>query len=114
MDITLELDTMYHEREKGRSHSREKNAEASKAISSHPQNSSSSNQKKMKSFQKRDKPRYSLLNKKFKLMGSEKERRVKEGFCAYCGGKHGLKPCFKRPQNKLSQPSGKFPIQGKA
>ncbi|MBW0464011.1 hypothetical protein O181_003726 [Austropuccinia psidii MF-1] len=78
MDVTLEFDTRYHERKK------EKNPEASKFISSHPQNSSSSSNKKKKNFWKRDKPNSSLLNKDFQLMNSEKERRIKEGICTYC------------------------------
>ncbi|MBW0555794.1 hypothetical protein O181_095509, partial [Austropuccinia psidii MF-1] len=72
MDITLDLDTRYHERQK------EKKPEALKS------NSSSSSHKKKKNFQKRDKPHSSLLNKDFKLMNSEKERRIKEGLCTYC------------------------------
>ncbi|MBW0553878.1 hypothetical protein O181_093593 [Austropuccinia psidii MF-1] len=73
MDVTLELDTRYHDRQK------EMKPEASKSNSSDPQNSSSSSQKKKKNFQKRNKPHSSLLNKDFKLMNSEKERRIKEG-----------------------------------
>ncbi|MBW0568204.1 hypothetical protein O181_107919 [Austropuccinia psidii MF-1] len=114
MDITLELDTRYHERQNKKSNHQEKKPEAAKSSSSHPQSSSSSIQKKKKSFQKRDKPHSSLLKKDFKFMNSEKERRIKEGLCTYCGGKHSLESCFKRPQNKLTQPSGKFPSQGKA
>ncbi|MBW0576512.1 hypothetical protein O181_116227 [Austropuccinia psidii MF-1] len=114
MDITLELDTRYHERQNEKSHHQEKNPEASKSSSSHPQNCSSSSHKKKKNFQKRDKPHSSLLNKDFKLMNSEKERRIKEGLCTYFGGKHGLESCIKRPQNKLTQPSGRFTSQGKA
>ncbi|MBW0483978.1 hypothetical protein O181_023693 [Austropuccinia psidii MF-1] len=97
MDVTLELNTRYHEREK------EKKTEASKSISSHPQNSSSSINKK-KNFQKRDKPHSSFLNKDFKLMNSEKERRIKEGLCTYCDGKHSLESCLKRPKTNLTQP----------
>ncbi|MBW0555580.1 hypothetical protein O181_095295 [Austropuccinia psidii MF-1] len=109
MDISLELDTRYHERQK------EKTPEASKSNSSHNQNSSrSSHEKRSFHSQKRDKPHSSLLNKDFKLKGSEKERRIKEGLCTYCGGKHSLESCVKRPQNKLTQPSGSFPSQGKA
>ncbi|MBW0568019.1 hypothetical protein O181_107734 [Austropuccinia psidii MF-1] len=110
MYITLEIETRYHERKK------EKMPEASKSVSSHHQNSSRSNQKKKKNFhsKKRDNPYYSFLNKEFKLKGSEKERRLKEGLCAYCGGKHNLKACVKWPQNQLAKPSGKFPIQGKS
>ncbi|MBW0537749.1 hypothetical protein O181_077464 [Austropuccinia psidii MF-1] len=45
MDITLELDSRYHERQEKIHHS-EKKAEASKSNSSHPKDSSSSIQKK--------------------------------------------------------------------
>ncbi|MBW0460352.1 hypothetical protein O181_000067 [Austropuccinia psidii MF-1] len=114
MDVTLELDTRYHERQKEKTHHQEKKPEASKSNSSHPQNSSSSSQKKKKNFQKRDKPHSSLLNKDFKFMNSDKERRIKEGLCTYCGWKHSLESCFKRPQKKLTQPSGQFPSQVKA
>ncbi|MBW0474580.1 hypothetical protein O181_014295 [Austropuccinia psidii MF-1] len=71
MDITLEIDTRYHERKKEKRHHQEKNPEASKSNSSHPKNSSNSNQKK-KNFKKRDKHHSSLLNKDFKLMNYEK------------------------------------------
>ncbi|MBW0526679.1 hypothetical protein O181_066394 [Austropuccinia psidii MF-1] len=100
MDITLEPDTRYHERQNEKSHHKEKKPEASKSNSSHPQNSSSSSQKKKKNFPERDKPHSSLLNKDFRLMNYEKERRIKEGLCTYCGGKNSLEFCFKRPQNK--------------
>ncbi|MBW0510451.1 hypothetical protein O181_050166 [Austropuccinia psidii MF-1] len=108
MDVTLELDTRYHERQKQKGNHQEKKPEASNS------NSSSSSQWKKKNFQKRDKPHSCLLNKVFKLMNSEKERRIKEGLHTYCGGKHSLESCFKRPQNKLTQPSGNFPSQGKS
>ncbi|MBW0481349.1 hypothetical protein O181_021064 [Austropuccinia psidii MF-1] len=65
MDITLELDSRYHERQKGKSHHQEKKPEASRSNSSHPQDYSRSSQKKKKNFQKRDKPHSSLLNKDF-------------------------------------------------
>ncbi|MBW0549551.1 hypothetical protein O181_089266 [Austropuccinia psidii MF-1] len=80
MDVSLKLDTRYHERQKEKNHHQEKKPEASKSNSSHHQNSSSSSHKK-KNFhsQRRDKPHSSLLNKDFKLKGSEKERRIKEG-----------------------------------
>ncbi|MBW0585590.1 hypothetical protein O181_125305, partial [Austropuccinia psidii MF-1] len=84
MDVTLELDDRYHERQKEKNHHQEKNLEASKSNSSHPQNSSSSSHNNKKNFQKRDKPHSSLLNKDFKLMNSEKERRIKEGLCTHC------------------------------
>ncbi|MBW0492794.1 hypothetical protein O181_032509 [Austropuccinia psidii MF-1] len=114
IDITLKLDTWYHERQKKKNHHQENNPEASKSNSSHPQISPSSNQAKKKNFQKRDKPHSSLLNKYFNSMNFEKERRVKEGLCTYCGGEHSLESCFKRPQNNLIQLAGKFPIQGKS
>ncbi|MBW0565228.1 hypothetical protein O181_104943 [Austropuccinia psidii MF-1] len=105
MDLSLELDTRYHERQKEKNHHQEKNPEASKSNSSHNHNSSSSNHnKKNFHFQKRDKPHSSLLNKDFKLKGSEKERRIKEVLCTSCGGKHSIESCFKRPQNKFTQP----------
>ncbi|MBW0516111.1 hypothetical protein O181_055826 [Austropuccinia psidii MF-1] len=78
MDITLKLDTGYHERKNEKIHHQEETPEASKSNYSHPQNSASSSQKK------KDKPHYSLLNKDFKLMNSEKERRIKEGLCTHC------------------------------
>ncbi|MBW0493664.1 hypothetical protein O181_033379 [Austropuccinia psidii MF-1] len=72
MDITLELDTRYHERQNEKSNHQEKKPEASRSHSSHPQSSLSASQKKKKNFQKRDKLHSSLLNKDFKLMNSEK------------------------------------------
>ncbi|MBW0494017.1 hypothetical protein O181_033732 [Austropuccinia psidii MF-1] len=112
MDITLELDMRYHERQKQKSHHQKKNPEASKSSSSQPQSSSNSNQKK-KNFQKRDNPHSSLFNKDFKLMNSEKNKN-QGGLCTYCGGKHSFESFLKRPQNKITQPSGQFPSQGKA
>ncbi|MBW0542808.1 hypothetical protein O181_082523 [Austropuccinia psidii MF-1] len=114
MDITLEHYTRYHERQNEKSHHQEKNPEASILNFSHPQSYLSSNQKKKKNFQKRDIPHSSLLNKDFKLIGSEKERIIKDGLCAYCGGNHSLESCFKRTQNQLAQLLCKFPSQGKA
>ncbi|MBW0586737.1 hypothetical protein O181_126452 [Austropuccinia psidii MF-1] len=77
MDVTVELDTRYHERQKEKNHYQEKKLEAPRSSTSHPQNSSSSSHKKKSNFQKRDKPHSSFLNKDFKLMNSEKERRIK-------------------------------------
>ncbi|MBW0579739.1 hypothetical protein O181_119454 [Austropuccinia psidii MF-1] len=113
-EVTLELDTRFHERQKEKNLYQEKTPEDQRSNTSHPQNSSSSSHKKKKNFQKRDKPHSSLLNKVFKLMNSKKERRIKEGLCTYCGGKNSLESCFKRPQNKPTQPSGQFPSKGKA
>ncbi|MBW0523124.1 hypothetical protein O181_062839 [Austropuccinia psidii MF-1] len=111
MDIDLELDTRYHEMQKEKRHHQNKNPEASKSNYSHPQSYSRSNKKK-KNFQMRDKPYSSWLNKDFKCVNSEKERRIKEGLCTYCGGKNSLESCFKRPQTLLAKPLGKFPSQG--
>ncbi|MBW0524431.1 hypothetical protein O181_064146 [Austropuccinia psidii MF-1] len=107
MDVTLEPNTRYHERQKEKKNYQEKNTEPSKSSSSHTQNSSSSSHNKRNlKVQKRDKLHYSLLNKDQRLMGFEKERILKEGFCAYCGGKNGLEACIKRP---IYQPEGRFP-----
>ncbi|MBW0465446.1 hypothetical protein O181_005161 [Austropuccinia psidii MF-1] len=115
MDATLELVTKYHERQKEKNHHQEQKTEASKSSYYHHQNSASSSHKKNNfQVQKRDKPHSSLLNRNNKLMGSEKERRIKEGLCTYCCGKHSIDACFKRPQNQLTQPSGSITIQGKA
>ncbi|MBW0555410.1 hypothetical protein O181_095125, partial [Austropuccinia psidii MF-1] len=113
MDMTLDLETRYHGRQNEKSNHQEKKPEASKSNSSHPQSSSSSSQKKKNNFQKRDKPHSSLLNKNFKLMNSEKQRTIKEGICTYCGGKHSLESCFKRPQNKLPNCQANFPAREK-
>ncbi|MBW0528196.1 hypothetical protein O181_067911 [Austropuccinia psidii MF-1] len=98
MDITLELDTRYHGRQKEKNHHQEKKLEASKS------NSSSSSHKKKKNFQKRDNPHSSLLNKDFKLINSEKERRIKEGLCTYCGWK-----CQPVSQNQSTSMIAKIP-----
>ncbi|MBW0471819.1 hypothetical protein O181_011534 [Austropuccinia psidii MF-1] len=113
MYITLELDTRYHERQKEKIHHQEKNPGASKSNSSHPQSSSSSNQKKKKNFQKRDKPHSSLLNKDFKLMHSEKKRRIRECLCTYCGGCIVLSPVSKGLQTSLPNHQANFPAREK-
>ncbi|MBW0483381.1 hypothetical protein O181_023096 [Austropuccinia psidii MF-1] len=43
----------------------------------------------------KDKPHAALLTKENKFIGSEKERRIKEGLCTYSGGKHPIGKCFK-------------------
>ncbi|MBW0553998.1 hypothetical protein O181_093713 [Austropuccinia psidii MF-1] len=107
MDITLELDTRYHERKKEKGSHQEKKPLISRANSSKPPQRSPSKKpyhrknKKGKNFQaSKDKPHSSLLTKDKKLIGSEKERRIKEGLCNYCGGKHPFEKCFKRPENR--------------
>ncbi|MBW0559630.1 hypothetical protein O181_099345 [Austropuccinia psidii MF-1] len=121
MDMTLELDTRYHERQKEKGSHQEKKPPVTGSNSSrHPQDSSSKRHhhkknKKGKKFQaSKNKPHSALLKKDNNLIGSEKERRIKEGLCTYCDGKHPIEKCFKRPQNKPGS-SRCFPSkQGKA
>ncbi|MBW0588018.1 hypothetical protein O181_127733 [Austropuccinia psidii MF-1] len=121
MDITLELDTRYHERQIEKGSNQEKKPPVTGSNSSrHPQDSSSKRHhhkknKKGKRFQvSKDKPHFALLNKDNKLVCSEKERRIKEGLCIYCGGKQPIEKCFKRPQNKPGSSRGFPSKQGKA
>ncbi|MBW0496869.1 hypothetical protein O181_036584 [Austropuccinia psidii MF-1] len=121
MDITLELDTRYHERQKEKGSHQEKKPPVTGSNSSRPPQDSSSRRphhkknKKGKQFQaSKDKPHSVLLNKDHKLISSEKERRIKEGLCTYCGGKHPIEKCFKRPQNKPGSSRGFPSQQGKA
>ncbi|MBW0589836.1 hypothetical protein O181_129551 [Austropuccinia psidii MF-1] len=121
MDITLELDTRYHERKKEKGSHQEKKPPISGSNSSKPPQSSSSKKpyprknKKGKNFQvSKDKPHAALLNKDNKLIGSEKERRIKEGLCNYCGGKNPFEKFFKRPENRQGSLKGFPSKQGKA
>ncbi|MBW0573410.1 hypothetical protein O181_113125 [Austropuccinia psidii MF-1] len=121
MDITLKLDTRNHERQKEKGSHQEKKRPVTGSNSSRPPHDSSSKRphhkknKKGRQFQvTKDKPHASLLNKDNKLIGSEKERSIKEGLFTYCGGKYPTKKCFKTPQNKPGS-SISFPSkQGKA
>ncbi|MBW0463351.1 hypothetical protein O181_003066 [Austropuccinia psidii MF-1] len=97
MDITLELDTRYHERQKQKGSNQEKKPPVTGSNSSRPPQDSSSKRphhrknKQGKQFQaSKDKPHSSLLNKGNGLIGSEKGRRIKEGLCTYFGGKHPI------------------------
>ncbi|MBW0524256.1 hypothetical protein O181_063971 [Austropuccinia psidii MF-1] len=97
MDIALKLDTRYHERQKENCSHQEKKPTVTRSNSSRPPPESSSRRphhmkhKKGKQFQvSKDKPHSALLNKDNKLIGSEKERRIKEGLCTYCGGKNPI------------------------
>ncbi|MBW0571723.1 hypothetical protein O181_111438 [Austropuccinia psidii MF-1] len=119
--ITLELDTRYRERQKAKASHQEKKPPISGANSSKPPQISSSKKpyhrknKKGKIFQvSKDKPHAALLSKENKLIGSEKERRIKEGLCNYCGGKHPFEKCFKRPENRQGSSKGFPSKQGKA
>ncbi|MBW0470592.1 hypothetical protein O181_010307 [Austropuccinia psidii MF-1] len=92
MDITLELDTRYHERQKEKGSHQEKKPPVTGSNSSRPPQDSSSKRphhrknKKGKQFQvSKDMPHSALLNKDNKLISSEKERRIKEGLCTYYG-----------------------------
>ncbi|MBW0549421.1 hypothetical protein O181_089136 [Austropuccinia psidii MF-1] len=121
-DCWTKLDTRYHERQKEKGGNKEKKPPVTGFNQSrNPQNSSSKRphqkkNKKGKQFQfSKEKPHAALLNKDNKLIGSEKERRIKEGLCTYCGGKQPIKKCFKRPQKKSGSSSRGFPSnQGKA
>ncbi|MBW0530244.1 hypothetical protein O181_069959 [Austropuccinia psidii MF-1] len=122
MDVTLELDKRCHERKKEKGGNQEKNPPVNGSNPSRPPQNSfpkrphQKKNKKGKQFQaSKDKPHAALLNKDNKLIGSEKERRIKEGLCTYCGGKNPIEKCFKRPQNKPGSSSRGFPSkQGKA
>ncbi|MBW0500054.1 hypothetical protein O181_039769 [Austropuccinia psidii MF-1] len=93
MEINLKLDTRYHERQREKGSHQVKNPPVTGSNSSRPPQDSSSkrphqkkNKKGRKSQMSGDKPHSSLLNKANKLIGSEKERRIKEGLCTCCGG----------------------------
>ncbi|MBW0575838.1 hypothetical protein O181_115553 [Austropuccinia psidii MF-1] len=121
MDITLELDTRYHERKKEKGFTQDKKPPVTGSNWSRPPHDSFSKRpchkknKKGKQLQiSKDKPYALLLNKDNKLISSEKERRIKEGLCTYCGGSHPTKKCFRRPQNKPGSSRGFPRNQGKA
>ncbi|MBW0544439.1 hypothetical protein O181_084154 [Austropuccinia psidii MF-1] len=108
-------DTRYHERKKEKGSNQENKPPVTGSNSSRPPQESYSRRphhkknKKGKQFQaSKDKPHSALLNKDNKLIGPEKELRIKEGLCTYCGGKHPIEKCFKRPQNKPGSSRG-FP-----
>ncbi|MBW0502202.1 hypothetical protein O181_041917 [Austropuccinia psidii MF-1] len=84
MEITLELDTRYHERQKEQGGNQEKKPPFTVSNFSRPPQDSSSKRpylkknRKGKKFQvSKDKPHSVPLNKDNKLIGSEKERRIK-------------------------------------
>ncbi|MBW0582186.1 hypothetical protein O181_121901 [Austropuccinia psidii MF-1] len=107
MEITLELDTRNHERQKEKgSHQDKKPHFTGSNPSRHPPDPYSKRPhhkkiRKGKNFQvSKDMPHAALLNKENKLIGSEKERRIKERLFSYCSGKHWIEKCFKSPQNR--------------
>ncbi|MBW0484881.1 hypothetical protein O181_024596 [Austropuccinia psidii MF-1] len=122
MDVTLELYTRYHERQKEKGGNQGKKPPVNGSNPSRPPQNSipkrphQKKNKKGKQFQSSmDKPHAALLHKDNKLIGSEKEGRIKEGLCTYCGAKNPIEKCFKRPQNKPGSSSRGSPSkQGKA
>ncbi|MBW0468579.1 hypothetical protein O181_008294 [Austropuccinia psidii MF-1] len=97
MDITLELETRYHERQKEKGSHQEKKPPVTGSNPFRPPQDSSSKKSNHKKTNKgknfpfsKDKPHAALLNKDNKLIGFEKERRIKEGMCTYFGGKHQI------------------------
>ncbi|MBW0508161.1 hypothetical protein O181_047876 [Austropuccinia psidii MF-1] len=122
MDVTFELDTRYHERQKGKGVNQYQKPPVNGSNPSRPPQNLSSKRphqkkkKRGKQFQSsKDNPHASLLNKDNKSIGSEKERRIKEVLCTYFGGKHPIEKCFKSPQNKPGAFARGFPSkQGNA
>ncbi|MBW0471454.1 hypothetical protein O181_011169 [Austropuccinia psidii MF-1] len=121
MDINLEVDTKYHERHKDKGSHQDKKPPFTGSNPSRPPQYSSSKRphhkknNKRKKFQVlKDKPHAALLNKDNKLIGSEKERRIKEGLFTYFGRKHPIEKFFKRPQNRPGSSIGFSRNQGKS
>ncbi|MBW0540096.1 hypothetical protein O181_079811 [Austropuccinia psidii MF-1] len=121
MDVTLELDTRYHERQKEKGGNQERRPPVTGSNSSRPPQNSYSrrphHRKKKKGKQvqaSKEKPDSALLNKNNKLIGSGMQRRIKKGLCTYCSGKHPIEKCFKRPNNKPGSSKGFPSKQGKS
>ncbi|MBW0538119.1 hypothetical protein O181_077834 [Austropuccinia psidii MF-1] len=102
MNITLELDTRYHERQKEKGiHQQKKHPVTESNYFRPPQDLSSKKHnhnkiKKGNNFQfSKNKPHSDLPNKDNKLILSEKERRIKEGLCTCCVGNNTIEKCFK-------------------
>ncbi|MBW0522558.1 hypothetical protein O181_062273 [Austropuccinia psidii MF-1] len=97
MDITLELDTMYPQRNKGNCCNQENKPVVTTSNSVRPPQDSSSKmphhkKNKRKNFQpSNDKPHASLFNKHKNFIYDEKERRLKGGLHTCCGGNYQLK-----------------------
>ncbi|MBW0499739.1 hypothetical protein O181_039454 [Austropuccinia psidii MF-1] len=113
MDIFLELDTSCHEWQKEKvSHQEKRSPIIGPNPSKNHQGSSSKRpyhrkNRKGKDFQvSKDKPNAALLTKDNKSIGSEKDRRIKEGLCTYCGGKG--------PENRKGSSRGLPSKQGKS
>ncbi|MBW0488574.1 hypothetical protein O181_028289 [Austropuccinia psidii MF-1] len=98
----------YHERQKEKGGNQEKKPPVIGSNPSRPPQCSSSKKphykknKKGKKFQSsKDKPHAAILNKDNKLICSENERRIKEGLCTYCGGKHPIENASREPRTSL-------------
>ncbi|MBW0505373.1 hypothetical protein O181_045088 [Austropuccinia psidii MF-1] len=121
MEINVELDTSYHERHKETGSNQDKKRLVTGFNPSRPPQDSCfkrlhlKNSKKGQNIQaSKDTPHASLLNKDNKLIGSEKERRIEEGLCTSCGGKHPIEKCFKRPKSRQGSSQGFPKNQGQA
>ncbi|MBW0477177.1 hypothetical protein O181_016892 [Austropuccinia psidii MF-1] len=97
IDIHMELDTRYHERQKEKGSHQEKKPHFTGSNPSRPPQDSSSKRPHRKKNKKgkrfpasKDKPHSALLNEDNKLIGSEKKRRMKEGLFPYCGGEYPI------------------------
>ncbi|MBW0529204.1 hypothetical protein O181_068919 [Austropuccinia psidii MF-1] len=119
--LASHCNTRYHERQKEKGSNQQKEPPVTRYnIFRPPQDSSSKNphhkkSKKGKNFQSsKDTSHAALLNKDNKLISSEKKRRIKEGLCTYCGGKHPIEEFFKRPQNRPGSSRGFPKNQGEA
>ncbi|MBW0548857.1 hypothetical protein O181_088572 [Austropuccinia psidii MF-1] len=114
MDVSLELVTRYHERQKEKKHHQEKKPEASKSNSSRHQDSSSSSHKKKNFYsQKQDKPNSSLLNKVFKLKGSEKKEESRRACVLIVLGSIVLSLVSKGLKTSLPHCQAVFPAREK-
>ncbi|MBW0538872.1 hypothetical protein O181_078587 [Austropuccinia psidii MF-1] len=115
MDVTLQLDTRYHERKKEKGHYQEKKHEASKSNSSHPHYSSSSSQKKKKNFhpQKRNKPHSSLLNKELKFWVLKKKEKSRRAYVPIVVGSIVLSHVSKGLKTSLPNHQENFPSMEK-
>ncbi|MBW0468970.1 hypothetical protein O181_008685 [Austropuccinia psidii MF-1] len=94
MDHTLELYTRYHDRQKEKDIHQEKKPPVTRSNSFRPPQDLSSKKPHHRKSKKgnniqasKDMPHAALLNEDNKLIGSEKDRRIKKGLCTYCGGK---------------------------
>jgi len=96
MKETLDYDICYHERSKekkiiqgGTSSSKEKTENSNSSSTKKKKKSKNEHKDKKKSNSQASKTsKAEILNKDGTLKEEEKERRIKEGLCSYCSGKH--------------------------